>query len=492
MKTTKKFITIFLMIVLSVMTLTNSVKAATTNLSMSTSQVTVGDQVSVTISFGGKVDSAQFRLDFDSSKLRFISTSAGSYRPQSNMFAYLNMEGIADLSSVTFTFEAEESGTGTIQLSGLIVAPIETSIGNSQATLTIEEEPAKEPDKEPDKKPDKDPEQPDKQPDKKPDNNTTNKPQNNGNTSGSTDNGTSNKPSQNNGTSDTNKQEDSEKDEDNEEENIIEKPELDALKTELATKVESDYTKQTWEELQDIINQAEKADTIEEYNKLKDKLNISKLIPEKFEKPELDKILQDLLILEQKDYTVESWEDLQNTIKQAQDAKLKSEYEAIKTKLTTEVLIKINDPTTIENEEQQNDNYWSFIIAILIIFIILCAILVVLKRKNKKDNIKTEIPKATEKKEEIKNTETQPKKSNNTSKKVETTKTTTAKTATTKPTETKVTTAKSTTVKSGTEKAKSTAKTTSKKATTKTSTSAKKNNSSTNKKSTTTDTKKTK
>ena len=59
--------------------LCGNVNAAGGSMKAGKSKVTVGQTVSVTVSFGGKVNSAQFKLSYDSSKFDYVSCSEGKY-----------------------------------------------------------------------------------------------------------------------------------------------------------------------------------------------------------------------------------------------------------------------------------------------------------------------------------------------------------------------------------------------------------------------------
>jgi len=69
------------------------VKAATASLRASTSQVNVGENVSITVSFGDNVSFAQFTLNYDTSKFDYISSSAGGFGASTKKFAYMNTLG---------------------------------------------------------------------------------------------------------------------------------------------------------------------------------------------------------------------------------------------------------------------------------------------------------------------------------------------------------------------------------------------------------------
>ena len=341
MKILKNTLTILIVFCLSILILGGNVQAATASIS-ATSKVAVGDKVSVTVTFSQKVSSADFRLNYDTSKFEYVSVSKGGYGTGTKRYTYLNYEDVEDLGSVTFSFKAKTTGTGAFKISNLVLSTDTASIGRSEVSVTVEKA--------------------------KPTNTTPNK-----------------KPTTNNNNNNNNKNEEEKPEE-------IDKSALEAVKAELALKVQSDYTEDSWKALQEAISKAEGATKNSEYDEVKDKLNIEGLVPVDFEKDELFNLLIELMGKSQKDFTEESWQELQTAIETAQTSKLKSEYDEVKDKLT------IN--TLVEQEPEEEKNFFEDILETLkskdplllvlmagvIVLTILVLILLVLYGKAKKSD----------------------------------------------------------------------------------------------------------
>ncbi len=341
MKILKNTLTILIVFCLSILILGGNVQAATASISAA-SKVAVGDKVSVTVTFSQKVSSADFRLNYDTSKFEYVSVSKGGYGTGTKRYTYLNYEDVEDLGSVTFSFKAKATGTGAFKISNLVLSTDTASIGRSEVSVTVEKA--------------------------KPTNTKPNK-----------------KPTTNNNNNNNNKNEEEKPEE-------IDKSALEAVKAELALKVQSDYTEDSWKALQEAISKAEGATKNSEYDEVKDKLNIEGLVPVDFEKDELFNLLIELMGKSQKDFTEESWQELQTAIETAQISKLKSEYDEVKDKLT------IN--TLVEQEPEEEKNFFEDILETLkskdplllvlmagvIVLTILVLILLVLYGKAKKSD----------------------------------------------------------------------------------------------------------
>lgn len=91
--------------------------------------------------------------------------------------------------------------------------------------------------------------------------------------------------------------------------------------------------------MQDAIAKADGANTEEAYNEAVSGISIDSLVPTQFSKEELNKVLRGLIGKLERDYTEESWKELQDAIDTADSAKLKSEYDAVKDKLTINNLV---------------------------------------------------------------------------------------------------------------------------------------------------------
>lgn len=284
----KKLLTILTIMLCTMIILTGSVFAGAVSIKASKSSVNVGQTVSVTVSFGGKVSAAQFKLNYDKSKFDYVSCSAGTFGTGTNTYVYVNYEDVEDLGSVTLTFKAKATGSGDFSISGVVLSG-SSSISNSKTTVKV-----------------------------------------NAASSSSKKPTTTKKPSSSNKNTTSNEQEQPVQ---------LDKTALEDLKSLLGTLNETDYTEDSWKALQEAIGAAEGADTEEKYNEVKDKLTVESLVKQPFEKEELNKVLRDLIGKVEKDYTEESWRELQEAIDIADSATLKSQYDAVKDKLTINNLI---------------------------------------------------------------------------------------------------------------------------------------------------------
>lgn len=341
MKTMKNIITILIVFCLSMAILCGNVSAASASLKASSSKVTVGNYVSVTVSFSEKVSAAQFKLSYDTGKFDYVSTSAGTYNPGTNTYVYLNYEDISDLGSVTFAFKAKTTGSGAFNISGLVLSSNTASIGTSKVTITVEKEKT---------------------------NTTTNKP---------------NKVTNNNNkTPEPNQTPD-------QQEEIVNKPELESIKRELLMKIETDYTEESWKALQEAIQKAESASTGSEYDEIKAELTLEKLVVAEFEKEELFNMLIELIGKSEEKYTEETWKELQTAISTAQNAELKSEYEEVKDKLTIDTLkekeAKENFFTNFIHGLEEQDPIFLALAGCILILVLIIVVLLILYKRAKRD-----------------------------------------------------------------------------------------------------------
>lgn len=195
----KKSIILSIIIVFILGIMGGTVNAASAGISASTTSVTVGQNIAITVNFGEKTSASQFTLNYDSSKFTYVSkTSSGSFSTTTKRFAYANMDGEADLGSVTFTFTAKEAGSVNFSISGLKISTASQdafapTVSKSSVTVTAKakEEPKPEPKPDPTPTPDPKPEpKPDPTPTPDPGGNT-NKPSGNTSTGGNTNTNTS-------------------------------------------------------------------------------------------------------------------------------------------------------------------------------------------------------------------------------------------------------------------------------------------------------------
>ena len=159
----------------------------------------------------------------------------------------------------------------------------------------------------------------------------------------------------------------------------------------MADLVQTDYTEESWNALQERIKKAENAATIEEYDAAKAELDIGILVPAVFEKTELDRVLRLLIGKLERDYTSDSWKELIDAIDAADSAKLKSEYDAIKNKLTVNNLILEEEKSFFEDllsRMQEDPLILGMVICIGVLFLILIITMIVCihnGRKRRKD-----------------------------------------------------------------------------------------------------------
>ncbi len=334
----KKLLTILTIMLCTMIILTGSVFAGAVSIKASKSSVNVGQTVSVTVSFGGKVSAAQFKLNYDKSKFDYVSCSAGTFGTGTNTYVYVNYEDVEDLGSVTLTFKAKATGSGDFSISGVVLSG-SSSISNSKTTVKV-----------------------------------------NAASSSSKKPTTTKKPSSSNKNTTSNEQEQPVQ---------LDKTALEDLKSLLGTLNETDYTEDSWKALQEAIGAAEGADTEEKYNEVKDKLTVESLVKQPFEKEELNKVLRDLIGKVETDYTLESWKELQDTIEAADEAELKSQYDAIKTKLSINTLV-LNPKTFLEEIMEDSCGHLKIMMGMAAAILILLIIIIILASRCsriKKENL---------------------------------------------------------------------------------------------------------
>lgn len=296
-----------------------------------------GKTVSVTVNFGEKVEAVQFSLNFDKNKFDYLSCSAGRYDSNGTRIFVFNDEGdIKSLASVTFTFKAKELGSGAFNISGLVTSNSSNKITTNSVNVTIQKQATTT--------------------------TTTNK-----------------KPTQS----------PTPTPEENNNQEEFSKTELEEVENLLFGLIETDYTEESWKELQDAIEKARNASNKDEYNEVRAKLTVDNLVIEKFEKTELNKLLRDLIGKSESDYTEESWKELQDIIEEADKTTLKSEYDGIKYKLTIDTLEEAEKSIfqPIVNFFQGLDEQERISLALgvcVVILLIIIIVISVLYRKEKK------------------------------------------------------------------------------------------------------------
>ena len=161
----EKILSIFIFAFLLIIIGMTSVNAASCGISVTGSDVEIGQNVTITVSFTQPATSASFRLNYDSTKVQYISNSAGGRNTGSSVVVdYLSMD-LKPITSATFTFSTKSAGTANFSVSGITLSAAnleEYSISyNNGKTITIKEKPVVNPDPTPEQPtPPTQPEQP--------------------------------------------------------------------------------------------------------------------------------------------------------------------------------------------------------------------------------------------------------------------------------------------------------------------------------------------
>lgn len=155
----EKILSIFILAFLLIIIGMTSVNAASCGISVTGSDVEIGQNVTITVSFTQPATSASFRLNYDSTKVQYISNSAGGRNTGSSVVVdYLSMD-LKPIKSATFTFSTKSAGTANFSVSGITLSAAnleEYSISyNNGKTITIKEKAVVKPDPKPEQ-----PEQP--------------------------------------------------------------------------------------------------------------------------------------------------------------------------------------------------------------------------------------------------------------------------------------------------------------------------------------------
>lgn len=145
-KIMKKFLSISIIMILIIGMLAGGVNAASASISASSKNISKGDTVTVTVSFGDRAKTARFVLNYDTSKLEYLSYSCGGSGNKgfnAGTFAYYGAVS-PDISSVSFTFKAKATGTANVSFSSLKISTatqnnITAGVGNSSTSITIKE-----------------------------------------------------------------------------------------------------------------------------------------------------------------------------------------------------------------------------------------------------------------------------------------------------------------------------------------------------------------
>ena len=139
----EKILSIFIFAFLLIIIGMTSVNAASCGISVTGSDVEIGQNVTITVSFTQPATSASFRLNYDSTKVQYISNSAGGRNTGSSVVVdYLSMD-LKPITSATFTFSTKSAGTANFSVSGITLSAAnleEYSISyNNGKTITIKE-----------------------------------------------------------------------------------------------------------------------------------------------------------------------------------------------------------------------------------------------------------------------------------------------------------------------------------------------------------------
>ena len=150
----KKTLSIAIIIILVIGILGGCVNAASVsiNVKASTSSINIGDTVKVTVSFSSPVSTASFSLNYDNSKLQYVSDTIGGTNTGSSVKVdYIDIINLKTISSATFTFKSKAEGTAKCSVSGVVASDAEanelSASIKSSATITIVDNTKKEEDK---------------------------------------------------------------------------------------------------------------------------------------------------------------------------------------------------------------------------------------------------------------------------------------------------------------------------------------------------------
>lgn len=282
---------------------------------------------------------AQFEMSYDKSKFTFVSSSANNSKNLGDtvIIMYHNeMGNTPEKQSITVTFKAKAVGTGSFNVTDEVLSGNATITGGKSTSVKVTQATKT----------------------------TTKKPVTN--TSAPEEPVTP---------------------------EVFSKAELDSLKIQLAEKIETDYTVDSWKTLQDAIAKAEGAATSAEYNEVRNLLTVDTLVIADFEKEELVNMLIQLMGKSEKDYSEDSWKELHDAIAEAQNAKLKSEYDKVKDKLTMDTLKKKegfkemleNFTQGLEKGEPIYIAFVGLVLVLLLVILILSISLCIGKRRRKQE-----------------------------------------------------------------------------------------------------------
>lgn len=134
--------------------LSGCVNAASVNINLKASKtnLNIGETVSITVSFSVPVSTVSLNLNYDNSKLEYLSDSIGGTNTGSSIRVdYIDLVNLKSISSITFTFKSKAEGTATCKVSGIVASDadaneLSANVQNS-ATITIVDNTKKEEEK---------------------------------------------------------------------------------------------------------------------------------------------------------------------------------------------------------------------------------------------------------------------------------------------------------------------------------------------------------
>lgn len=130
----KKKIIVSIMTIIILLGICGVTKAASTSISATNTSPTVGANVTITVRFSQPVTTADFRFNYDSSKLQYVSNSLGG----TNMGSYVKVDYIdldlKTISSASFTFKAKTAGTANCSISNIVASDANANVLNTSAS----------------------------------------------------------------------------------------------------------------------------------------------------------------------------------------------------------------------------------------------------------------------------------------------------------------------------------------------------------------------
>lgn len=114
------------------------VQAASTNMSATNTSPTVGANVTITVRFSQPVTTASFSLNYDSSKLQYVSNTIGGTNTGSSVVVnYIDLD-LKTIQSASFTFKTKAAGKANCSVSGIVASDAEANeLSTSGSSITI-------------------------------------------------------------------------------------------------------------------------------------------------------------------------------------------------------------------------------------------------------------------------------------------------------------------------------------------------------------------